>query len=116
VTGDQGWGAPPPPAAGWGAPAYPPPYGYGTGQQTEGLAIGALVCSIGSFFVCPVVLAIVGLVLAQNAQNRIDAGAGRLSGAGLVTAARIVAWVNLALYVLALIGVIIAGFVLGARG
>jgi hypothetical protein len=74
------------------------------------------VCAIGSFVVCPVVLAIVGLILAQNARNRIDAAGGRLSGAGLVTAARVVAWVHIALFVVALIGVIIAGFVLGARG
>jgi hypothetical protein len=115
VTSDQ-WGAPPPPAPGWGPPPYPPAYGYAGGQQSEGLAVGALICAIGSFVVCPAVLAIVALILAQNARNRIDASGGRLSGSGLVTAARVVAWINIALVVLVLIGVIITGFTLGARG
>jgi hypothetical protein len=115
VTSDQ-WGAPPPPAPGWGPPPYPPAYGYAGAQQSEGLAVGALICAIGSFVVCPGVLAIVGLILAQNARNRIDASGGRLSGSGLVTAARVVAWVNIALVVLVLLAVIITGFTLGSRG
>ena len=115
VTSDQ-WGAPPPPAPGWGPPPYPPAYGYAGSQQSEGLAVGALICAIGSFVVCPAVLSIVALILAQNARNRIDASGGRLSGSGLVTAARVVAWVNIALVVLVLLAVIVTGFTLGSRG
>lgn len=129
VTSDQGWGAPaPPPATGPGAqppyypsPGYPPP-GYPAypgpayGRQTEGMAVGALICAIGSFVVCPVVLAVVALVLAQNARNHIDAAAGRLTGTGLVTAARVIAWLHLALFALLLVGIIAFGFVVGTRG
>lgn len=126
VTSDQGWGAPAPPPA-WGPGGQPYPAGSGPGgyppypgvpyqRQTEGTAIGALICAIGSFVVCPVVLAVVALVLAQHARNHIDAAAGRLTGTGLVTAARVVAWLHLALFALLLVGIIAFGFVVGTRG
>ena len=121
--GAPGWGAPPaspPPGAGYGGPpAYPAPYGYPTWyppKPTEGLATGAFVCAIVSLVVCPVVPAVVALVLAQNARNRIDAAGGRLGGAGLVTAARVIAWIHLGLVMLVLLGLTIAGFVVGSRG
>jgi hypothetical protein len=80
------------------------------------MAVGALICAIGAYVVCPVVLAVVALVLAQNARNHIDAAGGRLTGTGLVTAARVIAWLHLALFALLMIGVIAFGFVVGARG
>jgi hypothetical protein len=90
------WGTPPPPPA-WGTPAQPagyaaPPPGpaYGGPAKTEGLAIGALVCAIIGLFICGIVLGVVALALAANAQKRIDASGGLLTGSGLVTAARII--------------------------
>lgn len=80
------------------------------------MAIGALVSAILSFVVCPVVPAVVALVLAQNARNHIDASMGRLGGTGLVTAARVIAWIHLGLVMLVLLALTIAGFVVGARG
>jgi len=81
-------------------PGYPPPpYGYGS-PQTEGTAIAALVLAIASFVICPVVPAIVALVLAQSAKRNIEAARGQRSGHGLVTAARIIAWINIGLAVL----------------
>lgn len=125
MTSDQGWGAPAPPPgypppgyapSGYPPPGYPPYPGPTYGRQTEGMAVGALICAIGAYVVCPVVLAVVALVLAQNARNHIDAAGGRLTGAGLVTAARVIAWLHLVLFALLMIGVIAFGFVVGARG
>jgi hypothetical protein len=56
------------------------------------------VCAIGAFVLFPVVPAVVALVLAGRAHRSIAASAGRTGGAGLVTAARVLAWINLALF------------------
>ena len=56
---------------------------------------------MGSWFVCPIVLAIVALVLAKSADDTIAASGGALGGGGLVTAARVIAWIHLALVGLA---------------
>ncbi len=45
----------------------------------------------------PVVLAVVALVLAGSAEKAIDARPAELTGRGLVTGARWVAWVHLVL-------------------
>jgi len=79
---------------------------YPTSAPSEPLAIWALVCAIGSWVLLPVVLAIVALVLASQAKRTIAASGGATSGEGLVTAARVIAWVHLALVVLAVIFVI----------
>jgi hypothetical protein len=76
--------------------------------KTEGMAIAALVLSIASWVVCPVIAAIVALALAHAAGNRIDASAGQRTGNGLVTAAKIVAWIHLILVTLVMVAVAIA--------
>jgi hypothetical protein len=96
-----GYGAPPPPPP----PAYggypQQPYGYGgySAPETESGAIIALVLAIASFVVCPVVPAVVALVIANNADSAIAASGGRKTGEGLTKAARIVSWVNIGLFV-----------------
>jgi hypothetical protein len=74
-----------------------PGYGYPPGPQTEGLATAALVIAIAGFFICPPVGAIVALVLANNARQRIEASGGRLSGLEQARAARIIAIIELVL-------------------
>jgi hypothetical protein len=103
---------PPPPAydqpAGYG-PGYgaPPMYGPGYGAPaTDGTAIAALILAISSFVVCPVIPAIIALVLAGNAKRTIAASGGAKTGEGLVTAARVISWVNIALAVVVIIGLI----------
>ena len=116
------WGQPPPPPPppyGYGPPPpYGPQYGYARRQpQTEGTAITALVLSIASFmlwwlFGLGVVLAIVAVALCPSAKRKIDASGGALTGTGLVTAARIIGWINIgltALVVVILVIVAIAG-------
>lgn len=132
------WDAPPqPPAWDRGAPSGgaaawgPPPvhdgsgsalqgYGYGPvadyryggygPPQNSGKAVAALVFAIVSFAVFPLIPAIVSLVLAGQAKRDIALSGGRLGGAGMVTAAKVVSWLNIALSVAfgALIAVVVA--------
>jgi hypothetical protein len=74
-----------------------PGYGYPPVRPTEGLATTALVIAIVGFFVCPPVGAIVALVLANSAKQRIEASGGRLSGLEQARAARIIAIIELVL-------------------
>jgi hypothetical protein len=116
-----GWGQPPPPGQpppgqapppGWGQQQQPPPppqyYGpYAQPPKTDGNAIAALCLAIGSFVFCPVVLAVVALVLASNAKKSIAASGGTLTGESLVQVATIVSWINIGLFVLGVVLVII---------
>jgi hypothetical protein len=79
---------------GYGQPSWPTP---AAGPQTEGMAVAALVVAIVGFFVCAPVGAIVALVLANNAKQRIEASGGRLNGLEQARAARIIAIIELVL-------------------
>jgi hypothetical protein len=61
------------------------------------MAIAALVVAIAGFFVCAPVGAIVALVLANNAKQRIEASGGRLSGLEKARAARVITIIELVL-------------------
>jgi hypothetical protein len=92
-----------------------PGYGYPPGPQTEGMATAALVIAIAGFFICPPVGAIVALVLANNAKQRIEASGGRLSGLEQARAARIIAIIELVLTaIVVLVGAI--GMAIALRG
>lgn len=71
-------------------------------STTDGRAVAALVCAVAAWFLLPVVLAVVALLLARSAERAAapDPLAGR--AAGLVTAARWVAGTQLVLVGLAL--------------
>jgi hypothetical protein len=109
------WGQPPgpPPGSGYGAPpgyggppgyGAPPGYGYGYGApQTDGKAIGALVLAILAWVVCPVIPAIVALILAGQSSRDIAQSGGRLGGAGFNTAAKVISWINIGITVLVVI-------------
>lgn len=90
---------PPPPSQGY----TPPPPGYGDYSQrppaqTEGTAITVLVLAIVSFVVCPIIPAVVALFMCPGARRKIEGSGGALTGEGLVTAARIISWVNIGLW------------------
>ena len=88
---------PPPP------PGYGPPPNYGQQppvRQTASDAIVALVLAILSWVICPVILAIVALVFAGKAKTAIQASNGWVDGSGMVTAAKIIAWLNIVLSIL----------------
>lgn len=88
-------------------------YGYppAPAPETDQKAIWALVSSIAGFFICPIVLHIVGWVLANQSLETIRASQGRLTGDGLAKAARILAIVGL---VLSAIGVVVVGLIVVA--
>ena len=87
---------PQPPAVYEQHTAYPP---APQAAQTSSSAIVALVLAIGSWAVCPLVLAIVALVFASKADREIARSGGMLQGGGLSTAAKIVAWINIGIFV-----------------
>src|SRR3954452_17832344 len=95
----------------YGTPPGPdvPPYGqqrYGgpyAPLQNSQDAVVALVLSIAGFVVCPVVPSIIALVYAGRAEREIAASGGRLGGSTMVTAAKVLAWVELALVALVLV-------------
>ena len=104
----------PPPEYGqpqYGQPPYGPPPGYGypgyAPPATEGNAIAALILSIASFLVCPIITAIIALVLAGSAKRNILASGGAKQGLGMVTAARIIAWANIVVVTLFIIVVVL---------
>jgi low affinity Fe/Cu permease len=88
-------------AGGYGGPGYE----Y-SAPRTEGSAIAAFVVAIVGIFVCGIFTGIVALVLAKNAQQKIDASGGRLTGSGFVTAARVIAIISIALSALGIVFVI----------
>lgn len=107
-----GWGQPAPPSGpppGWSQPA-PPAYGYGYGTpapQTDGTAITALVLSIASFVVCPLIPSVVALALVPSSKRKIDESRGAVTGEGLLTAAKIISWINIGLCALATVLIVI---------
>jgi hypothetical protein len=77
-----------------------------TAPQTSSNAIVALVLAITSWVVCPIIFAIVALVFANMGSKEIKASGGRVTGEGLVTGAKVVAWINIGLWAaLILVGI-----------
>ena len=85
---------------------YPVATSPSASPQTDGTAITAFVLSLCAWFVLPVILAIVSLVLASNADKSIAASNGTKTGEGLVKAAKIISWLNLLLFGLAIVFVV----------
>ena len=95
----------------WAAAAAPPaPAAPGVahvaGPTTSTNAIVGLVLAIVSWVVCPIIAAIVALVLAHSSDKEIKASGGMVGGAGLNTATRIIAWINIGVSIVA--GLVIA--------
>jgi hypothetical protein len=101
---EQGY---PPPQQGYPPPqqAYGPPYGYQA--QTEQKAIWALVAALAGYVACPIVLHVVGWVLANQALRDIRASGGALTGEGMAQAARVLAIVGLVFFALVIAGAIV---------
>lgn len=91
----------------------PPP--YGPVPQTSNSAIISLVLAIVAWVICPIIPAIIALVFANKADREIAASNGWVTGGGLVTAAKIVAWINIGLYA-AIIAVGVLVLILAAVG
>jgi len=93
-------------------PAYAPPGAYApagyayaqTTPTTSTMAIVGLVLAIISWLACPVVPAIIALVLAEKSRQEIAASHGAIGGEGLNTTTRIVSWINIGLFAAIIIG------------
>ena len=77
------------------------------GPTTSTNAIIGLVLAIVSWVICPIIAAIVALVLARSSGKEIKASQGRVGGAGLNTATRIIAWLNIGVSIVAGLVVIV---------
>ena len=88
------------------APSAAPAPSPGSAPTTSTKAIVGLVLAILSWLLCPVIAAIPALFVARASDKEIAASGGRISGAGLNTATRIVAWINIAASILA--GIVLA--------
>lgn len=72
-------------------------------------AVIGLVLAIVSWVVCPIIAAIVALVLAHSSDKEIKASDGRVGGAGFNTATRIIAWINIGVSIVA--GIVVVALV-----
>ena len=92
------------PVQGYGGPG---PQAWQGPTQTESKAIIALVCAIAAWVVLPVLPAIAALMIGKTAREQIAMSGGRLTGDGMLTAAKVIAWVNIGLSVLVLLLVVL---------
>lgn len=128
-TAAAGWSTPPPPppddgyvlpppsggpsgqAPGYPPPGYPPPgyqaVGYPPPVQTDSKAIIGLILAISAWVVCPILPAVVALVLAGQSNRAIDLSGGRLEGRSLNTATKVISWLNLGLAILAILVLVV---------
>ncbi|MEZ5169350.1 MAG: DUF4333 domain-containing protein [Acidimicrobiia bacterium] len=93
--------------SGWDADEYADEYVDTEPERTDGGAIAALVLAIASYVLLPLIGSVVALFLAAGAEQRISVSGGALGGSGLVTAAKVLAWVNLALLAVAALAVLV---------
>lgn len=118
--GDQQYGSLPPgqPQYGnqpygqgqYGTPSYgaygQQPYGMPVVAQTNGKAIGALVCGIAGLILC-VIAGIPAIILGNMAVAEIDASGGHQDGRGMAVAGRVLGWVGVGLMIIALVVILI---------
>jgi len=67
-----------------------------------------LVLAIASFIVCPLIPAVAALAMIPGARRAIVASGGTVEGLGILTAAKVIAWVNVGLCVLGVAAFVIA--------
>ncbi len=73
-----------------------------------------LILAISGWLVCPFFASVIALVIAGQSNRAIAASGGQLEGRSLNTATKVVAWVNIALCVLALIALVVLFVVIAA--
>lgn len=87
-----------------GGPYAPSTYAYGAPQpRTDDKAVWALVSSIAGFVLCPIVLHVVGWVLANQSLRAIRESRGALSGDGVAKTAKVLGIVGVVLYSIGLV-------------
>ncbi|MDQ2729685.1 MAG: DUF4190 domain-containing protein [Actinomycetota bacterium] len=76
--------------------------------RTSGKAIAALVCSIASVFLVPIIPAIVGFILGAIGRRDIKRSGGQLGGSGMCLAAIIISVLSFIGWVSFIVVVVIA--------
>ena len=89
------------------------PAGFGFRPQTEPSAILAVVVAVVAWLACPILAAIAALMIAGGAKAKIDVSGGALTGLGLVSAARWIAWIHLCIVPIGIVLVAIGFNVFG---
>lgn len=77
------------------------------GTTTPSDAIVALVLAISGLLFCPILPSIIAIVFAGKARRTIEADPQRYSGAGMVTAATVIAWTGIVLFVVGITAAIV---------
>jgi hypothetical protein len=92
----------------WQQPQPTPQWtGYQPAPPTPGNAVASLILGILSIVLCPIITAVIGLILGYNAKREIDASGGRLGGRGVALGGIITSWIGLAIYVPILLLIVI---------
>ena len=87
----------------------PPPSAAAAGPELSVKAVLSLVIGIIGLFTCPLLGAVIAVVLGNQARTEIDQSGGRLTGRGLASAGLIIGWIGLLLFLILLVMAIIAG-------
>lgn len=80
----------------------------GYGQQTNSLAVISLVSGIASYFIVPLLGAIVAIITGNMAKKEIRQSGGRMGGEGLAKWGVILGWVNIAFALIGICFVVLA--------
>lgn len=91
-----------------------PYYGSPMAVSMNPLAIASLVCSIGSWFILPVVGAIAGVVLGHVALSQIRQSNGTQDGHGMAVSGLVIGYIHLAIVPIIILLVIL--FLVGVIG
>jgi hypothetical protein len=121
VPGQAGYGTPAPYGQNqYGQSQYPQnqysqsPYAPAAAPVQSNDAVVALVLSIASWLFCPVVLAVVALVFASKAKRAIAASNGWVTGDQMATAAKVISWINIGLWLAIAVVFVVVFIVLAA--
>ncbi|MGV8049904.1 MAG: DUF4190 domain-containing protein [Anaerolineaceae bacterium] len=76
-------------------------------QTTSSWSIVSLVTGITSYFILPIIGAIIAIITGYVAKNEIKNSNGQIAGDGMATAGLILGWINIALCIIAVVIVIL---------
>jgi hypothetical protein len=120
-----GLGGPEDPKSSWQSswqsqfPQGPAPEPFGQQSQPQpawqpsgpssGAATASLVLGICGLVVCPIICSVLALIFGYQARSRIDASGGQIGGRGIAIAGIVLGWIGIAIWVLLILLVVIAG-------
>ena len=88
----------------------------GAPKKDSGLAIASLVCGIAAWFIFPVVSAIAAVITGHLAKKEIRASNGTMGGDGMALAGLLMGYIQLGLFVLAIIVITVLVLVFAPSG